>query len=40
VAEREGMDRAYVSGMMNLTTLAPDIVAASSTRPAAGNDLV
>lgn len=28
VAEREGMDRAYVSRMMNLTTLAPDIVAA------------
>ena len=28
VAEREGMDRAYVSWMVNLTTLAPDIVAA------------
>jgi hypothetical protein len=28
VAEMEGMDRAYVSRMMNLTTLAPDIVAA------------
>ncbi len=28
VAEREGMDRAYVSRMVNLTTLAPDIVAA------------
>lgn len=27
-AEREGMDRAYVSRMVNLTTLAPDIVAA------------
>ena len=29
VAELEGMDRAYVSRMVNLTTLAPDIVAAS-----------
>ena len=29
VAEREGMDRAYVSRMVNLTTLAPDIVAAT-----------
>lgn len=28
VAEREGMDRAYVSRMVNLTTLAPDIVVA------------
>ncbi|CAI8796592.1 conserved protein of unknown function [Methylococcus capsulatus] len=28
VAERERMDRAYVSRMVNLTTLAPDIVAA------------
>ncbi len=28
VAELEGMDRAYVSRMVNLTTLAPDIVAA------------
>jgi hypothetical protein len=28
VAEMEGMDRAYVSRMVNLTTLAPDIVAA------------
>lgn len=28
VAEREGMDRAYVSRMVNLTTLVPDIVAA------------
>lgn len=28
VAEREGMDRAYVSRMVNLTTLAPDIIAA------------
>jgi hypothetical protein len=28
VAEHEGMDRAYVSRMVNLTTLAPDIVAA------------
>lgn len=28
VAEREGMDRAYVSRMVNLTTLAPDIVTA------------
>lgn len=28
VAEREGMDRAYVSRTVNLTTLAPDIVAA------------
>ena len=28
VAERDGMDRAYVSRMVNLTTLAPDIVAA------------
>ncbi len=28
VAEREGMDRAYVSRMVNLTTLAPDMVAA------------
>lgn len=28
VVEREGMDRAYVSRMVNLTTLAPDIVAA------------
>ena len=28
VAEREGMDRAYASRMVNLTTLAPDIVAA------------
>ncbi len=28
VAEREGMDRAYVSRMVNLTTLAPDIVEA------------
>lgn len=27
-AEMEGMDRAYVSRMVNLTTLAPDIVAA------------
>lgn len=27
VAEREGMDRAYVRRMVNLTTLAPDIVA-------------
>ena len=27
VAEMEGMDRAYVSRMVNLTTLAPDIVA-------------
>ena len=26
VAERDGMDRAYVSRMVNLTTLAPDIV--------------
>lgn len=28
LAKREGMDRAYVSRMVNLTTLAPDIVAA------------
>ncbi len=28
VAEREGIDRAYVSRMANLTTLAPDIIAA------------
>ena len=28
VAEMQGMDRAYVSRMVNLTTLAPDIVAA------------
>ena len=28
VAEKVGMDRAYVSRMVNLTTLAPDIVAA------------
>ncbi len=28
VAALEGMDRAYVSRMVNLTTLAPDIVAA------------
>lgn len=28
VAEQVGMDRAYVSRMVNLTTLAPDIVAA------------
>jgi hypothetical protein len=28
VAQLEGMDRAYVSRMVNLTTLAPDIVAA------------
>ena len=28
VAEREGMDRAYVSRMVNLATLAPDIVEA------------
>lgn len=28
VAEMEGVDRAYVSRMVNLTTLAPDIVAA------------
>ena len=28
VADLEGMDRAYVSRMVNLTTLAPDIVAA------------
>ena len=28
VAEMEGMDRAYVSRMVNLTTLSPDIVAA------------
>jgi hypothetical protein len=28
VAERERMDRAYVSRMVNLTTLAPDIIAA------------
>ena len=28
LAEREGKDRAYVSRMVNLTTLAPDIVAA------------
>lgn len=28
VAAMEGMDRAYVSRMVNLTTLAPDIVAA------------
>jgi hypothetical protein len=27
-AEMEGMDRAYVSRMVNLTTLAPDIVSA------------
>ena len=27
VAEMEGMDRAYLSRMVNLTTLAPDIVA-------------
>ena len=27
VAEREGIDRAYVSRMVNLTTLVPDIVA-------------
>ena len=27
VARREGMDRVYVSRMVNLTTLAPDIVA-------------
>lgn len=28
VAKLEGMDPAYVSRMVNLTTLAPDIVAA------------
>lgn len=28
VAEMEGMDRSYVSRLVNLTTLAPDIVAA------------
>ncbi len=28
VAEQVGMDRAYVSRMVNMTTLAPDIVAA------------
>lgn len=28
VAEKEGVDRSYVSRMVNLTTLAPDIVAA------------
>lgn len=28
IAERAGMDRAYVSRMVNLTILAPDIVAA------------
>ena len=28
LAAREGVDNSYVSRMMNLTTLAPDIVAA------------
>lgn len=28
IAEREGIDNSYVSRMVNLTTLAPDIVAA------------
>jgi hypothetical protein len=28
LAAREGVDRAYMSRMINLTTLAPDIVAA------------
>jgi hypothetical protein len=28
IAAREGIDRSYVSRMVNLTTLAPDIVAA------------
>ena len=39
VAEREGMDRAYVSRMVNLTTLAPDIVALieNAERLTAGN---
>ena len=29
IAIREGIDNSYVSRMVNLTTLAPDIVAAS-----------
>lgn len=28
IAKREGVDNSYVSRMVNLTTLAPDIVAA------------
>ena len=28
IATREGIDNSYVSRMVNLTTLAPDIVAA------------
>ena len=28
IAQREGVDDSYVSRMVNLTTLAPDIVAA------------
>ncbi len=28
IAEKEGVDTSYVSRMVNLTTLAPDIVAA------------
>lgn len=28
LATREGMDSSYVSRMINLTTLAPDIIAA------------
>jgi len=36
IARKEGVDSSYVSRMVNLTTLAPDIVAAilDDTRPA------
>jgi hypothetical protein len=33
IAAREGIDNSYVSRMVNLTTLAPDIVAPSWTTP-------
>lgn len=32
IARREGIDNSYVSRMVNLTTLAPDIVAAIAAR--------
>ena len=39
IARREGVDDSYVSRMVNLTTLAPDIVAAilDETLPAGGD---
>jgi hypothetical protein len=33
IAGKEAVDRSYVSRMVNLTMLAPDIVVAISTRP-------